>query len=64
MKNHNKNNCTKNTGIKKSNFAKPIEIIIAPDGFEPSSRAPKARMLGRYTTGLPAAICFNLFYIE
>ncbi len=25
---------------------------IAPSGFEPLSQAPKARMLGHYTTGL------------
>lgn len=31
----------------------PVMVwIIAPDGFEPSSSAPKADMLDRYTTGL------------
>ena len=27
--------------------------MVAPPGFEPGSRDPKSRMLGRYTTGLP-----------
>ena len=26
--------------------------MVAPPGFEPGSRDPKSRMLGRYTTGL------------
>ncbi len=30
---------------------RPLERI-APTGFEPVSQAPKARMLGHYTTGL------------
>ena len=29
-----------------------IEMWIAPSGFEPLSPAPKASMLGHYTTGL------------
>ena len=29
------------------------EYLVAPPGFEPGSRDPKSRMLGRYTTGLP-----------
>ena len=29
-----------------------IKISIAPTGFEPVSKAPKASMLDRYTTGL------------
>ena len=29
-----------------------IELTIAPSGFEPLSPAPKAGMLGLYTTGL------------
>jgi hypothetical protein len=28
---------------------------VAPGGFEPPSQAPKARMIDRYTTGLPSA---------
>ena len=28
-------------------------VVVAPPGFEPGSRDPKSRMLGRYTTGLP-----------
>ena len=27
-------------------------LYVVPDGFEPSSRAPKALMIGHYTTGL------------
>ena len=27
-------------------------LAIAPGGFEPPSQAPKAQMLGHYTTGL------------
>ena len=29
-------------------------VLVAPPGFEPGSQAPKACMLDRYTTGLPA----------
>ncbi len=29
-------------------------MLVAPPGFEPGSQAPKACMLDRYTTGLPA----------
>ena len=29
-----------------------VEDEVAPSGFEPLSQAPKARMLGHYTTGL------------
>ncbi len=31
----------------------PRKWSLAPSGFEPLSPAPKASMLGRYTTGLP-----------
>ena len=45
--------------------------VVAPAGFEPTSRAPKARMLGHYTTGLQTSspmisliVCFGPFWVK
>ena len=38
-------------------------LLVAPDGFEPSSRDPESHMMDRYTKGLCAAreaICISI----